>query len=166
MSRRLPAQAHPSWGAMLPYADWTKSKRFCVFRRLKTNNFTRTHLQMNWRGQMSCTRVHTQTQSLRSHRKKAEEVSVGGSVAPTRDDKRQLSSRHCVTLCTCKGWMEIHGWGERERGRDCVLGLKLAMIPPQGFTRTCRVRVNTCMHRTSTQTHTWERLLSFSSCAV
>lgn len=39
------------------------------------------------------------------------------------------------------GWRSVNG-----RGGDCVLGLKLAMIPPQGFARTCRDCANTHVH--------------------
>lgn len=121
---------------------------------------------MNWRGQMSCTRVHTQTQSLRSHRKKAEEVSVGGSVAPTRDDKRQLSSRHCVTLCTCKGWMEIHGWGERERERLCPR----AKISNDSSPRFYKDVQSTCEHMYAqnkhTNTHMRETVILFLMCSI
>lgn len=99
-----------------------------------------THTHMN---------PHKHQQSLHTYGKGAKAASVGGSVTSTRDDKRQLSSRHHMTLCTRGGWMEIHG--RSEGGRDCVLGLKLAMIPPQGFARTCRVRANT---HACTQAHT------------
>ena len=95
------------------------------------------------------TNPHKHRQSLHTYGKGAKAASVGGSVTSTRDDKRQFSSRHHMTLCTRRGWMEIHGWSEGER--DCVLGLKLAMIPPQGFARTCRVRANT---HACTQAHT------------
>lgn len=44
--------------------------------------------------------------------------------------------------------------GEREGGRDCVLGLKLAMIPPQGFARTCRDCVHVRLHREQVHTCT------------
>ena len=101
---------------------------------------------------MAQSNTHKHRQSLHTYTKKAKAVWVGGSVTSTRDDKRQFPSHHHMTLCTCNGWMELRGWREGER--DCVLGLKLAMIPPPRFCKdmesTCK---HTCMHTTSTHKH-------------
>lgn len=90
---------------------------------------------------------HTQTQSLHTHTKEVKAVSVDGSITSTRDDKRQFSSHHHMTLCMEDGWRSMDG----ERGRRvCVLGLKLAVIPPPRFCKdiqsTCK---RTCVHITN-----------------
>lgn len=139
----------------LPCSNETESKGFCVIGRLKNNLIkTYAHIHTDLHLKLACAHMaqSKHRQSLHTDTKKANSVSVGGSVTSTRDDKRQFSSRHRMTLCTCRGWMEIHGWRERER--DCVLGLKLAMIPPPRFCKdmqsTCK---HTCMHKTNTHTY-------------
>lgn len=114
--------------------------------------------------QKTHTITHTHRQSLHTHTKEVKAVSVDGSITSTRDDKRQFSSRHRVTLRMEDGWRSMGGeWGRRE----CVLGLKLAVILPSRFCKdiqsTCK---RTCVHITNICAQSEPHTHIFLPCAL
>lgn len=132
-----------------------KSKGSRVIGRLK-NNLTETYahintdLHLNWHVHTRQTGAHTNTDNHRTHIQRKQRLSQLVAVLPPPGTINVSS--HLVTTWPSAlaedGWRSMGG----ERERDCVLGLKLAMIPPQGFARTCRVRANT--HVCTQQEHT------------
>lgn len=120
------------------------NKGLWVIIRLKTISCKHMYvdlLTIRWHSWAHSNTLHTYTN-------KAKAVSVCGSVTSTRDDRCQFSSHHHMTLCTCRGWMEIYGWKEGER--DFVLWLKLATIP---LPRFCKDMQCTCKHVCTVKEH-------------
>lgn len=132
---------------------------------LKTYAHIHTDSHRNWPLHTRRARAHTNTDNHHAHTQRQQRLSRLVAVLPPPGTINVSS--HLVTTrpraLAEDEWRSMDG----EKERDCVLGLKLAMIPPSRFCKgmqsTCK---HTCMHKTSTHKHAFYSPLSLLPSAV